>query len=124
MTTTAPTQLRVAQVLLGLLGAVVLFASVYFSLVAPPEPVDGLDWLVAAWAFAIGVSALVLAPLLSRRDPTVLLAATVLVASHFAFGIVKLAAYGEGAAVPFMVVDLVLLALLSTRGIRSAHERT
>jgi hypothetical protein len=37
---------------------------------------------------------------------------------------VKLVAYDESAAVPFMVVDLVILALLSARGIRSAHERT
>jgi hypothetical protein len=124
MTTTAPIPLRAAQVLLGLLGAVVLFASVYFSLVAPPEPVDGLDWLVAAWAFAIGASALVLAPLLSRRDPAVVLTATALVATHFAFGVVKLVAYHESAAFTFMAVDAVILALLRTRAIRSAHEPT
>lgn len=114
MTTTVPTPLRAAQALLGLLGAVVLFASIYFSVIAPPQPVDGLDWLVAAWAFATGVCALVLAPRLSRGDATVRLAAMALVANHFAFGLVKLVAYSESAALPFMAVDLVILALVSS----------
>jgi hypothetical protein len=124
MITTVPLPLRAAQALLGLLGAVVLFASIYFSVVAPPEPVDGLDWLVAAWAFATGAAALAIAPRLARGGDTVRLAATALVANHFVFGLVKLVAYGESAAVPFMAIDLALLALLSARGIRSAHERT
>ena len=123
MTTTVPIPLRAAQALLGLLGAVVLFASIYFSVVAPPEPVDGLDWLVAAWAFATGAAALAVAPRLGRGDASVRLAAMAVVANHFAFGVVKLVAYGESAAVPFMAVDLVILALLSRRRAAAARPR-
>src|SRR4051794_17801548 len=111
--------IRLAQGLLGLLGAVVLFGSTYFSLVDPPEPVDGVDWLVAAWAFATGVACIVIAVQLRRGGDRMRRAALVLVASHVAFGLVKLIGYHEDAALTFMAVDAVLVGLLSLPLVRT-----
>jgi hypothetical protein len=124
MTTTVPIPLRAAQAMLGLLGAVVLFASIYFSVVAPPEPVEGLDWLVAAWAFATGAAAMAIAPRLSGGDAAVRLAAIALVAGHIVFGVVKLVAYGESAAITFMAVDVLILALLASPRVRRYFSRS
>jgi hypothetical protein len=115
-----PVRLRAAQGLLGLLGAVVTFASIYFSVVAPPEPVNGPDWLVAAWALAIGVTALSLAPRLTQARAR--RAALALLACHALFGVVKLVAYDESAAFPFIALDALIALLLAAprlRGFRS-----
>jgi hypothetical protein len=54
MTTTVPIPLRAAQAMLGLLGAIVLFASIYFSVVAATRPSGSLP---SPWWGAISSSA-------------------------------------------------------------------
>lgn len=111
----APTALiRVAQALMiGPLGALVIFGSIYFGVIAPTEAMGAFDWLVGAWAFAMGLASVALAARLASGGERVARVAIGLVALHVAFGVVKLAVYREGAAVTFMAVDVVLLAVLA-----------
>ena len=99
---------RTSQALLALMGAVVLFGSVYFSTVGAPEDIDAVGYLVGAWAFAMALGFLVGAV---RPGPWL----RGLVALHLVFGVVKLLGYDESAATPFMAVDVLLLWLLSRR---------
>lgn len=116
-TTAAPTGralVRLAQVLMiGPLGAIVIFGSIYFSVVAPPERVDGLDWVVGAWALASGAASIVLGLRLAGGGERVWRAAVALIALHVVFGLIKVVAYAEGEALTFVGVDLVVLALLA-----------
>ncbi|HEX8105966.1 MAG TPA: hypothetical protein VF533_25335 [Solirubrobacteraceae bacterium] len=106
--------LRVAQALMiGPLGALVIFGSLYFGVIAPEETMDAVDWLVGAWAFTMGVASVVLATRLASGGARVVRLAMGLVALHVAFGVVKLAVYQESAAFTFMAVDVVLLAILA-----------
>lgn len=109
-----PVLLRATQGLLALTGAVVMFGSVYFSAIAPPQEVHAVDWAVAAWAFGLAVAFLALAP----RLPGSLRLVTALVAVHAVFGVVKIVGYDETEAATFIAVDLILLALLSALGRR------
>jgi hypothetical protein len=111
-----PVTLRATQVLLALMGAVVMFGSVYFSVVEPPQSLGVADWAVGLWAFAMAVAFLVLAPRLSRGEARRLLMA--LLALHVVFGAVKLVAYDEPEAATFMAVDVLLLGLLSLPAVR------
>jgi hypothetical protein len=86
-----------------------MFGSVYFSVIAPAQEVHGIDWAVGAWAFALAVAFLALAP----RLPGSLRLVTALVALHAVFGVVKIVGYAETEAATFIAVDLLLLALLS-----------
>jgi hypothetical protein len=99
---------RTSQALLGLMGAVVLFGSLYFSTVGAPADIDAVGYLVGAWAFAMALAFLAGAV---RPGPWL----RPLLMLHFAFGTVKIVGYHESAAIPFMVVDLVLLAMLRRR---------
>jgi hypothetical protein len=103
MTTTVS---RTSQILLALMGAVVLFGSVYFTTAGAPDDIDAVGYAVGAWAFAMSIGFLVGAV---RPGPWV----RGLVALHLVFGVVKLVGYHESAAVPFMAVDVLLLAMLS-----------
>lgn len=119
--TTAPADtgraayLRIAQVLLiGPLGALVVFGSVYFGLIAPTEDsYSVLDWSVGAWAFVMGVTSMVLGSRLRSGGPRVQRAAMALVALHIVFGVVKLTVYSEAEAATFMAVDAIVLGLLA-----------
>jgi hypothetical protein len=99
---------RTSQVLLGLMGAVVMFGSLYFSTAGAPDGIDAVGYLVGAWAFAMA-----LAFLADAARPGAWLRP--LLVLHFVFGIVKLVGYDESAAIPFMSVDMLLLAMLSRR---------
>jgi hypothetical protein len=113
-----PAAVRAAQVLLlGPLGALVVFGSIYFSVIAPPQDVVGVDWLVAAWALALGTGNLVVGSRLAGR-PGLRRAALALVASHVAFGLVKIVGYGETEAATFMVLDALTIGLLTTAAAR------
>ena len=103
MTTTIS---RTSQALLALMGAVVLFGSVYFTTAGAPDDIDTLGYLVGAWAFAMAIGFLVGA---ARPGRWVL----GLLALHLAFGAVKIVGYHESAAVPFMCVDVLLLVMIS-----------
>jgi hypothetical protein len=118
----APVSLRAAQILMLLLGAVVTFGAIYFSAFVPAdvaERADSLgDWLVGAWALATGLGFLYLGARLTGPDACVRSAARWLLVAHVVFGLVKLFAYSEAEAMTFVVVDLLVLGLLSTRAAR------
>jgi hypothetical protein len=118
LTPRPPASVRAVQALLALLGAVVMFGSIYFSAIEPPQEVDAVGWAVGAWAFAMAVAALAVATRLGRPDPAVRRFAIRLLALHFVFGVVKIAGYDEPEAATFMAVDVLLIGLLSTRGAR------
>ena len=107
--------LRSTQALLGLMGAVVCFGSIYFSAIAPPVDVDALGWAVGAWAFAMALAMLACAVRLPAGDRVRVLAIRLL-ALHFVFGVVKIAGYDEPEAGLFMVFDVALLGLLVRLG--------
>ena len=107
--TPSPVLLRATQGLLGLTGAVVMFGSVYFSAIAPPQDLQAIDWLVGAWAFALAVAFLALVPRLPRAAGL----AIALVALHAVFGVVKIVGYAETEAATFIAVDLLLISLLA-----------
>jgi hypothetical protein len=97
---------RTSQALLALMGTVVLFGSVYFTTAGAPDDIDAIGYAVGAWAFAMAIGFLVGAV---RPGPWL----RGLLALHLAFGVVKIVGYHESAAVPFMCVDVLLLAMLS-----------
>ncbi len=107
--------LRVAQVLMiGPLGALVIFGSVYFGLIAPTEATfSAYDWLVGSWAFAMGVTSIVLGSRLVSGGDRVRRAALGLVALHVVFGVVKIVFYAEAEAATFMAVDAIVIAILA-----------
>jgi hypothetical protein len=119
MTTTAhighsrPVAARIAQVLMiGPLGLLALFGSVLFTVVAPPGPMRAGDYVVGAFAFALGGANLRAGARLVRGGAPARRTASVLLALQIVFGLVKLVGYHEGAAVTFIVLDLVALALV------------
>lgn len=104
--------LRVARGLLALLGLSLVLASGYFAFFASPEDggvVNPVDWVVAAWALATGVGMIVAA---ARRGPTGVRLGYWMLASHVAFGLVKLVGYGETESIGLFVVDFVVAGLL------------
>lgn len=112
-----------ARVLLALLGAFGVGATVYFTFYASPEDggvVRAVDWLVAAWALGIFLGYLYMAVKLGDRTRRSVLMAQGFVLAHVVFGLVKLIGYGEtSAAVVFFAQDAVLLALLALAGRRT-----
>ena len=107
--------MRLAQIIFAIpLGIVLVVASIAFS-VSPSEPMDAVDYLVAAWACTMGVANLAIARRLPSGGEQVRRWALRLVGAHVAFSLVKLTAYGEGAAVVFLAFDAALLALLARR---------
>jgi len=118
MTPHAPLTLRATQALLALMGAAVLFGSIYFSAIAPPVEVDAVGWAVGAWAFAMALAMLAAAVRLGAGGEAVRRFTVRLIALHFVFGIVKVVGYDEPEAGLFMVFDLVLLGLLARMGRR------
>jgi hypothetical protein len=116
--TAPPAPLRAGRALLGLMGAVVVYGSIYFSAVNPPVEVDAIGWAVGAWALAMGVAFVVTAVRLGRGGEPVRRFAVRLLALHFVFGIVKVVGYDEPEAGTFMAVDALLIALLSRPAVR------
>jgi hypothetical protein len=110
----ASVALWAARILLGLLGVSIVFGSIYFSFFALPEDggVSGpVDWVVAAWALAVGLGMVAVAVRLGA--PGTMRIAVGLVLAHVAFGLVKLVGYGETEALGLFGVDLVILAVLA-----------
>ena len=111
----ASVALWAARVLVGLLGVSIVFGSIYFSFFASAQ--DGgnsapVDWVVAAWALAMGLGMVAVAVRLGA--PGTMRIAVGLVLAHVAFGLVKLVGYGETEALGLFGVDLVILAVLAT----------
>ncbi len=110
----ASVALWAARILLGLLGVVIVFSSIYFTFFASAE--DGgvsapVDWVVAAWALAMALGMVAVAVRLGA--PGTMRIAVGLVLAHVAFGLVKLVGYGETESVGIFAFDLVLLAVLA-----------
>jgi hypothetical protein len=112
--TRRPLLLQGTRLLLGLLGAVKLYGTAYFTFFATAEQggvQTTVDWLVAAWSAALAIAFLVAAVRLGR-DRWVLPAVGALLLLDLLFGLVKLIGYGEQESLGFMAVDLVVIALL------------
>jgi len=110
----ASVALWTARILLGLLGVVIVFSSIYFTFFASVEDggVSGpVDWVVAAWALAMGLGMGAVAVRLGA--PGTMRIAVGLVLAHVIFGLVKLVGYGETEALGLFGVDLVILAVLA-----------
>lgn len=110
----ASVALWTARILLGLLGVVIVFSSIYFTFFASVEDggVSGpVDWVVAAWALAMGLGMGAVAVRLGA--PGTMRIAVGLVLAHVVFGLVKLVGYGETEALGLFGVDLVILAVLA-----------
>lgn len=118
--TGVPIPVRALQaLLLGPLGALVVFGSIYFGVLAPPNDRTVLDWLIGVWALGIGVGSLVIGVRLASGGLSLRRAALVLVTSHVVFGIVKVVGYGESEAAGFIAFDVIALALLYTPAVRT-----
>lgn len=110
----ASVALWAARILLGLLGVVIVFSSIYFTFFASVE--DGgvsapVDWVVAAWALTMGLGMVAVA--VGLGAPGTMRIAVGLVLAHVAFGLVKLVGYGETEVVGFFAVDPLILAVLA-----------
>jgi hypothetical protein len=105
------------RVLLGLFGAFKLYGTLYFTFLATAaqggDPQGVVDWLVAAWSFALASALVVAAFRLRPGDRRIAGITAGLLVVEVAFSFVKLFAYDEPEALGFMAVDLVLLALLA-----------
>jgi hypothetical protein len=112
-----PVALTVARGVLGLVGAVKLGGTAYFTFVASAEaggdPQGTADWLVVAWSTALAVCFLVAAVRLGSGGRRALAVLAGVLVVDIVFSGVKLFVYDEPEAVGFMAVDLVLLALLA-----------
>ena len=116
--------MRIARLLLGLLGLVLVPSSIYFAFFASADEggvVTAFDWFLAAWALIVGIGAVVVAVLLGRRSPVYVKAATWLVIAHLVFGAIKLFGYQETEALGFFAFDLLILALLWLGGRSRSH---
>ena len=106
--------LQGTRLLLGLMGALKLYGTAYFTFFATAEE-GGVqttgDWLVAAWSAALSIAFLVAAVRLGR-DHWALPAVGAALLLDLLFGLVKLIGYGEQESLGFMAVDLVVIALL------------
>lgn len=106
-----------ARAVLGLVGAVGVWAATYFSYFATMEDgrVSGpVDWAVAVWSMALAVGYLIVAVRLGDRTRRTLQMARGLVIAHIVFGLVKLFGYGEvEPSLIFFSIDLLILGLLA-----------
>ena len=109
-----PLPLRVAQVLLVLLGALVVVSSAYFTWVEPPEITYAFDPLVTAWAFVIGFGSLYVAFRLPGGNAAMWRAALALLASHVLFGVLSVFAYDEPESANLIIWDAIIIGLLLT----------
>lgn len=111
------------RVLLGLFGAFKLYGTVYFTFVATADeggdPQGVVDWLVAAWSFALASALVVAAFRLRAGDRRIAGVTAGLLVVEIAFSLVKFFFYDEPEAIGFMAVDLALLALLAVAARRN-----
>jgi hypothetical protein len=109
-----PTAIRVAQaIMLFPLGLLVVFGGTYFGFIHQIEVMHVGEYAVAVWAIAQGLLAIFTAIMLGTGRQFYRTLATVLMCGHLLFGVVKLVVWQETAAIPFMVLDAVVLALLA-----------
>ncbi len=119
---------RVARVLFGVLGVVLVAGTVFFTFFASAEEggVSGpVDWAVAVWSMIMALGYLYAAVRLGDGSARTHWLAAGFVIAHIVFGLVKYFGYGEQEAVVFFVADLLLLGLLAVgrRGDRQRHAR-
>lgn len=109
-----------ARVALGLLGAQLLPAALYFTFFAAAEDggvVTAFDWFVAVWAITVAVSLLATALLPFRTPAQRLQVAWWVMGAHFVWGLVKLIAYDEMPVSAIVVlVDVMIFGLLRLAG--------
>lgn len=109
-----------ARVALGLLGAQLLPAALYFTFFAAAQDggvVTAFDWFVAVWAIAVAVALLATALLPFPSRARRLQVAWWVMGAHFVWGLVKLLAYDEMPVSAIVVlVDVAIFGLLWLAG--------
>lgn len=112
-----PAAVRGAQLLLLVpLGAFQLVATIVFSITMP---LAGKDYIATVWAPIMALACIVTALRFGRGAARTLRTALALLAAQTAFGLLKLIAFGESAALVFLAITAVcagLLALPASRG--------
>ena len=114
-----------ARVAVGLLGAQLLPAAIYFTFFAAAEDggvVSAFDWFVAVWAIAVGLALVATAVLPFPSRARRLQVAWWVMGAHFLWGLVKLVAYDEMPVSGVRVlVDVVICGLLWLAGQRRSR---
>jgi hypothetical protein len=100
------------RVLLFILGLITLFATAFFTFLASPE--DGgvttaIDWLLAAWSFAVAVGYLWVAARIGAK-PGLRTAVFGLVAAQMVFNVIKMVWYDE-MVLPIYAAEALLVVL-------------
>lgn len=107
----------VARVLLLLMGLVTTGGATYFTFFASPDQGGvsvPVDWVLGAWALAMGVGFVLAAVRLRPSVSVRALRLTVgLIVAHIVFSAIKIVGYSETEVVTFLAVDVVVLALLA-----------
>ena len=105
-----------ARALLALVGAVGVWATIYFSFFASQAEgrVSGpVDWVVAVWSMVVALGYLSVAVRLGDGTRRTLRLAYGLVIAHIVFNLVKLVGYGETASFVFFALDAAIMGLLA-----------
>jgi hypothetical protein len=111
---TTPIAIRVAQAILFFpLGLLVVFGGFYFGFIHQIEVMHVGEYAVGVWAIVQGGLAIFTAIKLGSGRQFYRTLATFLMCGHLLFGVVKLVFWQETAAIPFMTLDVVVLALLA-----------
>jgi hypothetical protein len=125
-----PISIRVAQVIMLFpLGLLVVFGGFYFGFIHQIEVMGVGEYAVGVWAIVQGGLAIFTAIKLGSGRPFYRTLATFLMCGHLLFGVVKLVFWQETAAIPFMTLDAIVLALLarastgSDIGVSREHSR-
>jgi hypothetical protein len=106
-----PVAVRGAQLLLLVpLGAFQFVATIVFSIMLP---LAGKDYIAVIWAPIMAAACVVTALRLGRGSTRTLRTALALLAAQTAFGLLKLIAFGESAALVFLAITAVCAGLLA-----------
>ncbi|MEV4511760.1 hypothetical protein AB0K00_22650 [Dactylosporangium sp. NPDC049525] len=106
-----PIAVRGAQLLLLVpLGAFQLVATIVFSIITP---LSGKDYIAAVWAPVMALACIVTALRLGRGSARTVRTVLVLLGAQTAFGLLKLIAFGESAALVFLAVTAVCAGLVA-----------
>jgi hypothetical protein len=117
--TAPPRTFRLAQGLSALLAVPMIFGSVYFGVVHPDESyARWVTWATAPIAFVVGIGLLTATIAGLRPNPRAYRAAIFLLTAAEAFNVMKIAVFGESAAVSFLVVATLTLGLLLSPSVR------
>jgi lysylphosphatidylglycerol synthetase-like protein (DUF2156 family) len=120
-----PWTVHLAAVPLVLMNAVTCVGAVYFGThddptrpPGAPDPGSWQAWVLIAVLVGYALAGLLSVPGMYRRSRTAWTVAMGFLAAHALFGALKYLGLGEAAALPFLVVDLVVAAALAAPATR------